>query len=364
MPSSFHGISPTDLSRCDAAPSFLQSGFWGSFKARFGWNARAFIVDWGDGGKLPLLVIRRRLWRGASFAYLPWGPSLPADFPSSDADRSAMLESLALALKEQLPPDTAFVRFDPPWASYGEDAAAPAILGSFRRAGADIQPPDTVIIDLTANEEDQLAAMKSKWRYNIRLAEKKGVAVRRLDAGGLDAFYALYEETAKRDRIAIHGKDYYAALFSHAAEYKGGAQDLRLYVAEHGDQPIAAIITLFRGEEATYLYGASSDSDRNLMPAYALQWRAMRDARDAGCLRYDLFGIPPNADAGHPMAGLYRFKTGFGGRIVHRSGSWDYAYRLPSTAAFRMAEAFRKALRSARKARRKGRGGGGGPVER
>lgn len=359
MPPSFHGISPTDLSRCDAALSFLQSGFWGSFKARFGWNARAFMVDWGEGGKLPLLVIRRRLWPGASFAYVPWGPELPAGFSAQDAELSSSLEELAHALKNQLPPDTVFVRFDPPWASVGADLPPPAILGSFRRAGADIQPPDTVLIDLTASEDDLLAAMKSKWRYNVRLAEKKGVAVRRLDLAGLDAFYALYEETARRDRIAIHGKNYYSSLFSHAADYKGGTQELRLYVAEHSDRPIAAIIALFRGEEATYLYGASSDRDRNLMPAYALQWRAMRDAREAGCLRYDLFGIPPKEDPGHPMAGLYRFKTGFGGSVVHRPGSWDYAYRVPMTGAFRMAEALRKAVRSARKARRNTRGGEG-----
>jgi lipid II:glycine glycyltransferase (peptidoglycan interpeptide bridge formation enzyme) len=267
-----------------------------------------------------------------------------------------MLEALALALKDQLPPDTAFIRFDPPWAGIGAETPSPALHGSFRRAGADIQPPDTVVIDLKPSEDDLLAAMKSKWRYNVRLADKKGVAVRRLDAEGLDAFYGLYEETSKRDRIAIHGRDYYAALFAHAAEYRFGKQELRLYVAEHADRPIAAIITLFRGEEATYLYGASSDSGRNLMPAYALQWRAMRDAREAGCTRYDLFGIPPQEDASHPMAGLYRFKTGFGGEVLHRAGSWDYAYRSATTAAFRLAEAFRKALRSARKARRKGRG--------
>lgn len=356
MPPSLHGIAPTDLSRCDAARSFLQSGFWGSFKARFAWNARAFTVDWGEGGKLPLLVIRRRLAPGASFAYVPWGPELPDGFPESDAERSATLEALALALKEQLPPDTAFVRFDPPWANQGVETPPPAIIGSFRSAGADIQPPDTVVLDLKQSEEELLALMKSKWRYNVRLAEKKGVNVRRLDAGGLDAFYGLYEETSRRDRIAIHGKQYYASLFAHAAEYRFGSQELRLYVAEYADRPIASIITLFRDEEATYLYGASSDLDRNLMPAYALQWRAIRDAKEAGCHRYDLFGIPPQANPDHPMAGLYRFKTGFGGVVLHRAGSWDYAYKPLTTAAFRLAESLRKTLRSAKKAQRKSRG--------
>jgi lipid II:glycine glycyltransferase (peptidoglycan interpeptide bridge formation enzyme) len=74
------------------------------------------------------------------------------------------------------------------------------------------------------------------------------------------------------------------------------------------------------GRQGWYLYGASSNVKRNLMPSYALQWAAMRDLRVEGCLSYDLFGIPPYAEAGHPMFGLYQFKTGFGGRIVHTPG--------------------------------------------
>ncbi|GAB1481343.1 lipid II:glycine glycyltransferase FemX [Treponema sp.] len=351
MASSFKGLSPTDLARCDGASSFLQSGFWGSFKARFNWNARAFLVDWGEGGKLPLLAIRRKLGFGSSFAYIPWGPELPSDFPESEKERSAALEELAVELQHQLPPDTAFIRFDPPWASEAE-SPAPRLHGHFKRAGADVQPPDTVIVDLSRGEEAMLSAMKSKWRYNIRLAEKKGVVVKRDNVDGLKTFYSLYEQTAKRDRIAIHGFNYYQTLLSHGEEYRDGSQDLRIYIAEYAGEALAAIITLFRGEEATYLYGASSDSHRELMPAYALQWRAMRDAAAMGCTRYDLFGIPPYDDRSHPMAGLYRFKTGFGGKIIHRAGSWDYAYKPLVTFAFRCAEAVRKALRTAHKARR------------
>ncbi|OHE69719.1 MAG: peptidoglycan bridge formation protein FemAB [Treponema sp. RIFOXYC1_FULL_61_9] len=353
MPPAFRGVAPTDLARFDAARSFLQSGFWGSFKARFGWNARAFLVDWGEGGKLPLLAIRRKLGFLGSFAYVPWGPELPDGLPVSDAERSEALAALAAALKELLPPDTAFIRFDPPWTSVGDGVDAPVLLCPFRRSGADVQPPDTVIVGLGRGEEEILAAMKPKWRYNVRLADRKGVSVSRADAAGINAFYELYLRTAKRDRIAIHGKDYYAALFAHAAEARAVPQDLRLYLAEFGGQPIAAIIVLLRGEEATYLYGASSDSMRQLMPAYALQWRAMRDARDAGCLRYDLFGIPPRADGDHPMAGLYRFKTGFGGEIVHRPGSWDFPYKSLPSNLFSFAESARKKVRDMRKSRRK-----------
>jgi lipid II:glycine glycyltransferase (peptidoglycan interpeptide bridge formation enzyme) len=304
---------------------------------------------------MPLLIIRRRLGPGISFAYAPWGPELPPGF--SAGERQAALEDLARALRGLLPGDTAFVRFDPPWYTRGTEFPPP-LEKPLSRAAADIQPPDSVIIDLDTGEEAILQGMKSKWRYNIRLAEKKGVSVRRAAAEELPVFYSLYRETARRDGIAIHSMDYYAALFDHSREWdkpdRRGNADIGLYIAEHEGEALAAIITLFRGREAVYLYGASSDRRRNLMAPYALQWKAMKDAKAAGCLSYDLYGIPPSEDPSHPMAGLYLFKTGFGGRIIHRPGSWDYTYRPLMMRLFRTAESLRK-LRKILRGRRKKR---------
>ncbi|WP_043923433.1 lipid II:glycine glycyltransferase FemX [Leadbettera azotonutricia] len=360
------------LSLCDSSESFLQSGFWGSFKARFGWNARSFLIEWNCESEeesqpaspakdsrtapKPLLVIRRPLALGISFAYVPWGPELPPGFPQDDEARNQALIELAKALKPFLPKNTAFVRFDPPWYSEGACAPPPDIRLPFVRAGADVQPPDTVLMDLNQSMESLMENLKSKWRYNARLAQKKGVTVRQADESGLDVFYSLLRQTAKRDGIVIHGIDYYRTLFSQCREYQaktdGPGLDLRLYVADHEGETLAAIVVLHRGKKAVYLYGASSDRKRNLMAPYSLQLKAMEDAKAAGCAEYDLFGIPPNADPGHPMAGLYRFKTGFGGRIIHRPGSWDFAYRPLFAGAFRAAETLRKGWRS----RRKGRG--------
>jgi lipid II:glycine glycyltransferase (peptidoglycan interpeptide bridge formation enzyme) len=233
----------------------------------------------------------------------------------------------------------------------------------FSRAAADIQPPDTVLIDLTRDEGALLTGMKEKCRYNIRLAAKKGVTVRCSGAEELGVFYRLFEETAQRDGLVIHSREYYAELFALSGNYSGSpAAETRLYIAGHEGEDLAAIITLFRGEEATYLYGASSNNKRNLMAPYLLQWAAMRDAKAAGCLRYDLFGIPPNDDPNHPMAGLYRFKTGFGGAIIHRPGSWDFSYKPLITGLFRAAEGLRKTIRSAKKKPGiRGRYGGGKP---
>ena len=110
-------------------------------------------------------------------------------------------------------------------------------------------------------------------------------------------------------------------------------------------------MTLFRGREAVYLYGASSDKKRGLMAPYALQVKAMEEAKAAGCEEYDLFGIPPDEDPSHPMAGLYRFKTGFGGRIIHSPGSWDYPCRSVFYRLFRFAEALRRRVRILKKRR-------------
>jgi lipid II:glycine glycyltransferase (peptidoglycan interpeptide bridge formation enzyme) len=365
------GLEPANLGVCNAAGSFLQSGFWGSFKARFGWNARPFMLNW-EGGAKPLLVIRRRLLSGFSFAYVPWGPELPGFFsvPGKEGQEARLhaLEELAVALRRFLPRDTAFIRFDPPWYSQGLEASPP--MGKpFTRSGADIQPPDTVLLDLRPSLERILGAMKTKSRYNVGLAARKGVKVRCSDfdapEGGFNAdietFYRLLRETAARDGIAIHGIEYYRTFFNHAREYAAGSSgprpDARLYLAEYLGAPLAAIVTLFHGPEGVYLYGASSNSHRNLMAPHALQWKAMEDAKAAGCTEYDLFGIPPTNHENHPMAGLYRFKTGFigsgegGGRIIHRPGSWDYAYRPLASGLFNTAEKLRKKLRSFKKKR-------------
>ncbi len=347
-------VLPTELAKCDGAASFLQSGFWGSFKARFDWNARPFLVQWTTGTASPLLVIRRKLTAGISFAYVPWGPEVSDDlsrvFLKDPTFATQTLVRLAESLKELLPHDTAFIRFDPPWYSKEDVEPVPELTRPFVRASIDVQPPDSVIIDISRSEEEILAGMKPKWRYNIRLAEKRGVTVTRLDAEGIDIFYSLYQETARRDRIAIHEYAYYRTLFQHAKEYHEPSIDLRLYVAFYEGSPLAAIIVLFRKKEATYLYGASANQKRNLMAPYALQWKAICDAKVAGCVRYDLFGIPPREDPDHPMVGLYRFKTGFGGTIIHRPGSWDYSYKPVVTGMFRGAELLRKKIRLLRKA--------------
>ena len=367
---------------CDLSRGFLQSGFWGRFKSEFGWTSLHFSLRRGS-ESCPLLVLERSIRRGFSFAYVPHGP----DCDLSSRDTADFLASVARSLRPHLSPTCIFLRFDPPWhlvsgaagdaeakdglaQGGGAEPLRPLVGAPLRRAAADVQPPDTVLLDLDADPESLLAAMKPKWRYNIKLAAKKGVVVEEAGAEALPEFYRLYRKTAERDRIALHPEHYYSRLFSLASSYGDGAArgplvpDLRLWFARHEGEALAAIVTLFRGERAVYLYGASSDEKRNLMPAYALQWAAIQAAKAAGCREYDFFGIPPSDDPQHPMAGLYRFKTGFGGSIVHRAGSWDYPLRPLTYRVFRAAEAARQWWFKDFKKRRGARGPGAAERQR
>jgi lipid II:glycine glycyltransferase (peptidoglycan interpeptide bridge formation enzyme) len=363
------GLAPSNPDSCKQAASFLQSWFWGSFKARFGWNVFSFEVQWNTPSSYapsPLLVMHRRIAPGLSFAYVGWGPELPADFPLDSGERTKALSELASALRHYLPKSAAFIRFDPSWYSVGKDAEAPSLGKPFARSAADVQAPDTVILNLNLSEEEVLSNMKKQWLYNRRMALNRGLVISRPDEAGVDVFYALLKTTAGRTGIAIHGIDYYKTLFAHCRDYRQGEEkcaedavpraedsppELRLYLAEHEGIALAAMIVLYWGVQAVYLYAASSDHKRNLMPSFALKIQAILDARSAGCTEYDLFGIPPNEDPSHPMAGLYRFKTGFGGKIIHRPGSWDYLYRPLAARLFRKAESLRKSLRDRKKAK-------------
>ncbi|MCE1195596.1 peptidoglycan bridge formation glycyltransferase FemA/FemB family protein [bacterium] len=341
----------------------MQTRFWGRFKRLTGWRAYACAVGGEPDGTGEVFALVRPLGAGYSFAYLPHGPAEPIGC----ADPCAYLTSLAAAIAAGIGGRLLFLRFDLTWDRDGAAGRALAeALGRhdcLLRRGSAVQVPDTVILDLRRPEEELLAAMKPKWRYNIRLAEKKGVEVAREGAEALEIFYALYLETAKRDGIAIHPLSYYRRLFDTPRDLPAGAAplataessatdgpsansgssvtDLSVWVARHEGKPIAAIITLFHGGRATYLYGASSGEKRNLMPAYALQWKAIEAAKAAGCADYDFFGIPPDDSPDHPMAGLYLFKTGFGGDIVHRVGSVDYPLAPLAYGFFRAAEKMR-----------------------
>lgn len=310
-----------DPSFLDSASAFLQTGWWAAFKARHGWTSLAFRLEAEGQADRPLSVLLRRLPMGMTLAYVPHGPVSETELPE-----------LGRGLRPHLPRGTVCVRWDLLTGTRAGAASAesdeetpsadplpPPLPRPLRKPPADVQPPDTVIVPL-ADDEILLSRMHKKTRYNIRLSEKKGVTVEKAGVEALAEWYALYRETAERDKISIHSEQYYRDLFGHAPR-------LSLWLARFEGRLLAGNIVLVQGTQSVYLYGASSNEHRNLMAPYALQWAALRDCRDQGALEYDLFGIPPTDDPAHPMHGLYRFKNGFGGDRVHRHGAWDTVYR-------------------------------------
>jgi len=193
-----------------------------------------------------------------------------------------------------------------------------------------IQPPRTMLIDLRPTVDEILATMKSKTRYNIHLAARKGVTVRPGGIADIGAFVRLLEETGKRDGFGIHSPEYYRAAVEIFVP-----QMAALHLAEHEGKLLAATMVFACGDRAAYLYGASSNEERNRMPNYAAQWAAIRWARDRGCVSYDLWGIPdaPPAELeadflkrSDGLWGVYRFKRGFGGEIKRTVGTIERVY--------------------------------------
>jgi len=302
----------------------LQTWEWGQFKSRHGWTPSYLLwnrhEDAGLRADAAALVLRRRLGRlPLCVMYVPKGPAMDyADAPLvdkvlGDLERFAH-QSRAIFIK--IDPD-----LPPPFSLPGRRAGDKGWLESAEQ----IQFRNTMEIDLRRSEDELLAAMHQKTRYNIRLAQKRGVTVRPGTLSDLELLYAMYDETARRDQFIIRPLDYYGDAWGSFIE-AGLAQPL---IAEFENTPIAALILFRFAGRAYYFYGMSRDLHRNLMAPHLLQWGAMRWARAQGCTIYDMWGAPDTLDESDPMWGVYRFKQGFGGQFVQHIGAWDYRTSRP-----------------------------------
>ncbi len=193
-----------------------------------------------------------------------------------------------------------------------------AALG-FRPARA-IQPIRTILLDLTYDEETLLARMKEKCRYNVRLAGRRGVIVRAAQSPeDVRAWYQLLQTTSEREQFGIHTLDYYLQAWRIFVP----RSQARLLLAEYGGQLLAGIFVGLLGKQAIYLYGASSNEQRDLMPNHLLQWEAMRWAKQQGATQYDLWGLPATDNDDEAMAGVNRFKRSWGGEVVSFMGAYE-----------------------------------------
>ena len=327
----------------------LQSARWGALKARFGWERRRLAVAGAAGLRAGAqMLFRHRL--GVSVAYVPRGPLFAGD-AAADGLLLAALDRQARRRR------AVFLRIEP---NVLEDDPAAGALHSFLllrgfRTADPIQPRSSVHLDLAPPPERLLAAMSKGHRADIRRAEREGVVVRVGENGrDLDAFYAIMEATGARAGFAIHSRDYYRAaweLFDGSAaphisqeQARQGGSHARLLLAERDGATLAAFLIFAWAGAGLYLYSGALEDGLKSGANHALQWQALLWAKERGCARYDFWGVPDalgqaaatddaaerarleQAAPTDPLAGVFRFKKGFGGRIVRYLPAYDLVY--------------------------------------
>jgi len=292
----------------------LQSYEWGEFKSRHGWQPCRLLFVRDGQSVAAASVLLRRLPRGPwGVMYVPKGPAV--DYSDVELMTAVLGELERLAGERR----AIFVKIDPDIPADRTDVRLLLEARGWWASEEQIQFRNTLLIDLRHPEEALLAGMKSKWRYNVRLAARKGVEVQ---LGGLDdlpSFYEMYTSTSARDDFVIRPFSYYADAWGTFVR-QGLAQ---LFLARYETETLGGLIVFHFGDKAWYMYGASTDSRRNLMSNHLLQWEAMRWAKAQGCSFYDMWGAPEVLDEKDPMWGVYRFKEGFGGQFTSYLGAYD-----------------------------------------
>ena len=305
--------------------SFLQSWAWGELQGELGVPYWRLVAEEAGELRAVALVVRREVLWGWCWLYMPRGPvfsELSKVSKLSSKEGSVLQgELLELAKNE----GAVFVRTEP--------AAVPRV--GWQKADHDVQPAHTLVVDLTKGEEELLAGMHAKTRYNIRLAERRGVRVRfSADEKDLGTFLELAQDVATRSPFRYHGPEHYRAMLKVLAP----AGMLTLAVAEYGGRPLAVYILVKFGNTVAYVHGASGSGARNVMAPHLLMWESIRRAKQGGAKHFDFFGVaPPGAGPDHPWAGITRFKEGFGGRRENYAGAYDLVRQPGRYAAFNLA---------------------------
>lgn len=291
---------PNDLQHYDewllahASRSLWQSREWATFQGGLGRDVRIYVTEEAHCITASALICIDRTAGGLSTWDIPRGPIW-----NDAADAATLLEKMvgdakaagALSL------------------TYSPLQVLPTNPSGSKPSGRLVQPEATRIIPLAGAEDDILAQMKPKGRYNLRLAEKHGIRVE--ESRDAPAFSLLEQQTGQRDKFTVHSEQHYRAFLDHLP-------GSFLLLAHHASSstPIAGLMGVTWHGQSIYYYGASDHRHRQLMAPYLLQWHAMRHCKARGCLSYDLFGIAPPQAEDHPWSGISDFKAKFGGEVV------------------------------------------------
>jgi lipid II:glycine glycyltransferase (peptidoglycan interpeptide bridge formation enzyme) len=312
----------------------LQTREWSLIKAPLGWSPSTYTWEDEAGSCIAACLILKRQVRilpgllSASILYAPKGPLL-------DWHDQPLVECVLSDLKQIAREENAiFIKIDPDiiyatgLPGTEDEKSIPEgirLQDSLKSSGwqyarDQIQFRNTITIDLSLANDELLARMKQKTRYNIRLAEKKGVDIRIGSLKDSAMLSNMYAETSLRNGFAVREREYYERVWKILFD----AGMLTFLIAEVEGEPVAGLILFHFAGRAYYFYGMSTEIHREYMPTYLLQWKAIQISRDLGCSVYDLWGAPEDFNESDLLWGVFRFKEGLGGRVIRTIGAWDF----------------------------------------
>ena len=308
--------------------SILQTKRWANFKASQGFE----ILNIDE-----LFVHKRNLPYGQNFLYLP-------EISSKYLTAKNMDEVKKLAKNQ----DSIFARVEF-IDQFSKNADKVVRSFKFVKSFEEIQPKWRHIIDISKSEDEILAQMKSKGRYNVRLAQKKQIEVISYkskvislsDKEIIQKFHGLVSQTVQREKISGRPLEYFAKMIDNFSD----TDYLEIYIASYRGKPLASALISFYDGVASYLYGGSSSEYREVMAPYAMHWRIIQDAKERGMQKYDLLGRSKPGDEKSKWAGVTRFKEQFGGEAVEVLGSYDFVVKPILYKLFRMLEKIRRSSR-------------------
>jgi lipid II:glycine glycyltransferase (peptidoglycan interpeptide bridge formation enzyme) len=308
----------------------LQSYEWGEFKRTSGWRPIRLVLQRNGevAGVGQFLSYDTGPFVPGALWYCTKGPWLPWD--DEEAIRAFFRGVREMAGRE----GAHTIKIEPEVFDGVKNVGE--LLGEigFRKARYDLNQKTTLVVDLSTSEEELLAKMKGKTRYNVRLADRKGVEVVEPEfEEGWATFYGFMKDTADRAGYPIRRSQKY--LHDNMRDMHAVGRG-NLFFATYEGTPLAGIYVYTFGKKCWYIHGGSSNEKRNLMPTYLLQWGAMRWARQLGLTYYDMVGVPrpENLNEGDSMWGVYRFKAGFGGEITDFLGCLDLPVKPMRAAAW------------------------------
>lgn len=316
-PLSLEGVKWEALVSSTPAAGFMQSLHWARLKSKQ--DMESLHLTLYDGNRLVGggLFYSASANKGSNLLICPEGPILP--WSDEVACSEAMELLLQAAQQHAASTKSIAVRIEPRLAQIPMKACR-----GFVRAPVDLVPRETLYLDLRQTEDELLASMRPKGRYNIRLSERHGVIVRPEQFSGLAVrkLYAMLLQASRRDGFLLEPLSFFARL-TESLSTTGMA---KMLFAEHDGETIGALLLITYGIRATYLYGGISNNKRNLMAGYALQWKAMQLAKAAGCQTYDLYGFDRFCAPQNQYARFSRFKRQFGGQPIRFVGAHDYFF--------------------------------------